>query len=310
MLRKSTLVITVAFMVTSGVEAEPLPDWFYKPMGKVGELGKVGKLEKLRDDRSPDDRKLQPIGAVVCWTWSASKEPGWRCTAKYEENLGTASEFAYYMTEKYSYKYGGAVVIAVYKKDWDDPDTRKAIMERIQKEAIPAYLKELARRQESNANSANKELAAAMRKQIKFVQPNWVDAAPVLKKDSKEWKAAKNSKVEVPKNDGFRDEFLFPNEGPNCLVGTKWEQPAEFATGGMILKFVSPTTIKWTTTSAKGAKLPQRSGEWAWSQKPDGSYDIEMGWRRGTYKGGETKLTMTIRFRDGNERTEEYKLSK
>jgi hypothetical protein len=182
-MRKLTSLLLGMGLLALAIETGPavgqdrLPDWMDKPLGTVGPLGKVGPLGtvgKIGTDGFgidlPDGlRSKADTAYLVCWTWSTSKDSQWRCTRKYVENPRDAYEFATYQNERYAYQYGAAFVQPVFKSEWDSEGARQKIMSRVKSESIPAILERLASKEEG----ANAELAARIRKQIKFVKMDW-----------------------------------------------------------------------------------------------------------------------------------------
>lgn len=226
-MRKFAATLCAALALAAAGNSDPtgtndLPDWFYKPIGRVGDIGRVGPISGIgnpgKDDfdvQLPEGLRGAPNGYIVCWTWNVTKEPAWRCTSQTVENPREATEFAYYQKEKYV-KNGDAFVLPVIKKEWGDADLRKNIMDRVKAEILPAFLELAARRREST----NAELAGRVRKQIEFVRPDWVDVKPALAKDGPEYKELRAGEIAATKDGGYQDGFV---EGPGGLAGTYWD---------------------------------------------------------------------------------------
>jgi hypothetical protein len=174
------------------------------PIGRVGHIGKVGPIDQVVDSKKPTDGVRSPAdtGYLVCWNWNLAKETKWRCTQQLAD-LPKAREFSNYQNGRY--ELGQSFFLPVYQKDWDDRSSHQRVMERVQKEAIPKAMQRVAGREDEP--SRNPERAALIRKQIQFVQPEWVDVKPELPKGVKASDARESKKV------GYDDEFVISTQG-------------------------------------------------------------------------------------------------
>ena len=76
-----------------------------------------------------------------CWSENIrAANPKWTCTDKYEDNPRIAYEFTDYKRLQYADKGGVAFAFAVKKDEWDEKDTRKQVMDRIQGKVLPGYI--------------------------------------------------------------------------------------------------------------------------------------------------------------------------
>jgi hypothetical protein len=198
-----------------------------EPIGKVGDIGKVEPIDKVVDGRGPTagTRPLADTGYIVCWNWNLAREPKWRCTQQLAD-LPQAREFSNYQNGRY--ELGQSFFLPVYKRDWDDPASRKVVMERVQKGAIPKAIERVAGRE--NQPGRNPQRAALIRKQIQFVQPEWVDVKPVLPKE------VKASDTPVSKKVGYDDEAVVSVRGLPVISG-RWKHISERGIGYDIYDF-------------------------------------------------------------------------
>lgn len=209
------------------------------PIGQVGPIGKVEPIGKVDDKGGKVSvRPLSDTGYLVCWTWNLAREPKWRCTQQYAD-LPQARQFSNYQNDRYD--LGQSFFLSVFKKDWDDPESRKKIMERIKKEAIPKALERAASREEGS----NNQRANLIRRQIRFIRPEWINVKPVLSKDSKEDKLSRAGEVQKSWKVGYDDDAILTTRGKKInLVGTKWGNYAGYRVPVTTYEFVSETRMR------------------------------------------------------------------
>ncbi len=254
------------------------------PIGKVGEIGKVGPIDKVVDGKGAlgGGRSLADTGYVVCWSWNLAKEPKWRCTQQYAD-LPQAREFSNYQNGRY--ELGQSFFLPVYKKEWDDTASRKIVMERVQKGAIPKAMERVAGREDDP--SRNPERAALIRKQIQFVQPEWVDVKPVLPQGVKATDARPSKKI------GYDDDAPKANIGA-ILTRNDWrenkmsrERDGRILYAVSVYKFKDDKSAEWYSsgyTSRESnydrlyAEALKEGPTWKgkWSVRKDGRVDLVM----------------------------------
>jgi hypothetical protein len=195
-------IVLVAFMSPSQyrLRAGELDLGILDPIGKVGEIGKVEPIAKDADS-TPARGSVRPLadsGYIVCWNRNLAREPKWRCTQQLAD-LPKAREFSNYQNGRY--ELGQSFFLSVHKKDWKDLRSRKAVMERVQSGAIPKAMERVASRDDEPGR--NPQRAALIRKQIQFVQAQWVDVKPVLPEGVKATDARVSEKGKVAYDDNF-----------------------------------------------------------------------------------------------------------
>lgn len=261
------------------------PDWFTRTLSKSSkpiDPEDTNAVGPLKVSKIPEDPEEHPVGAIVCWTWNLTKEPAWRCTAKYGADFRAADNFARYMAAKYG-KDGGVVVIPVAKADWDDAATRKKLMAKVASERLPAFMNTLAERAEETSAAKAKKIRAA----VDDLEPEWVDARPVLPRGVKPDGAVASTK-------GYDDAAVLaakggktaPKDDPDAdatagYEGTTWTGTYRYAD--------SNTDSSVKITFRGGGKLEvlylgDIRRDATWKENKDGSVTVE---------GMGTKLRLT-----------------